>query len=146
LRNCATDLAAKSLSLAVPNELEALEPARLAMLEFIAPLGLSARVVYRLELVLEETLMNRLRYAFPDGRKASTQVTLCVVPEALLLRFEDDGVRFDPLQLPPPPRASSIDDAQVGGLGLPLTRKAASACYFEHVDGRNRFTVRLARA
>ena len=146
LTNCTTEPGAKSLTLDVPNEFEALERARLAMRDFVAPLQLPPRVVYRLELVLEEALMNRLRHAFPDGRRASTEVTLRVLPEGLLLRFEDDGIPFDPLQAAAPRVASSIEQATVGGLGLPLTRKAASACYYERLNGRNRFTVRLALA
>lgn len=146
LSNCTTEPGAGSLTLIVPNEFEALERTRLEMRDFVAPLRLPARVIYRLELVLEEALMNRLRYAFPDGRRASTEVTLRVLPEDLLLRFEDDGIPFDPLQAAAPRTASSIEDATVGGLGLPLTRKAASACSYERLDGRNRFTVRLARA
>jgi serine/threonine-protein kinase RsbW len=146
LSNCTDEPGARSLTLIVPNEFEALERTRLEMRDFIAPLGLPARLVYRLELVLEEALMNRLRHAFPDGRRASTEVTLRVLPEDLLLRLEDDGIPFDPLQAAAPRAASSIEDATVGGLGLPLTRKAASACCYERLNGRNRVTIRLSRA
>ncbi|MGZ8982292.1 MAG: ATP-binding protein, partial [Burkholderiaceae bacterium] len=67
MSNCTTEPGAKSLTLDVPNEFEALERTRLAIRDFVAPLQLPPRVVYRLELVLEEALMNRLLHAFPDG-------------------------------------------------------------------------------
>lgn len=145
MTRCDTESGDPGLTLVVANELEAIEGARQAMLGFIAPLGLSARLVYMLELVLEESLMNRARHAFPDGRRTCTEVTLIARPDALTMRFEDDGVAFDPLQLEPSRPAASLDDVEVGGLGIPLTRKAAFACHYERVGGRNRFTVCLAR-
>ena len=62
----------------------------------------------------------------------------------LVLCFEDDGVPFDPLQAAPPAPPASTADVPPGGFGLMLTRKAASACHYERIGERNRFTVRLA--
>ncbi len=135
-----------SLALSLSNDKAALEPARLAVLDFVAGHGLSARAVYRLELVLEETLMNLISHAFPAGGEHAIELTLRLEPEVLTLRFEDDGVAFDPLQAPPPARPRSLSEAQPGGLGLMLTRKTASGCRYERVDGRNRLTLELARA
>jgi len=137
--------AAPLLRLAVPNELAAVESTRLQVHDAIAGLGLSARLIYRLELVLEETLMNRLWHAFPDGGRHSTDLSLHLVPEALVLCFDDDGIAFDPLQAPPTASPRTLSEAAPGGLGLMLTRKAASTCTYERVAGRNRFTVHLAR-
>jgi serine/threonine-protein kinase RsbW len=140
------EASAAALRLAVPAERAAIEATRQRVLAFVDGLGLSARTVFRLELVLEEMLMNRLLHAFPgDGRRHETQLTLAIEPGALALCFEDDGLPFDPLQAPPRAPPASLAEAVPGGLGLLLTRKAASDCAYERVGGRNRFTVRLAR-
>lgn len=134
-----------ALRLQVPNEMAALEPARRAVLDFLAGQALSERLVYRLELVLEEALMNRLWHAFPDGGHHVTELKLRLWPDALELQFDDDGVPFDPLQAAPSTAAASLLEREPGGLGLILTRKSASECRYERIDGRNRFTVRMAR-
>ena len=63
----------------------------------------------------------------------------------VVMRFEDDGVPFDPLQAEPPVVPTSIDDAVPGGLGLMLVRKCALSVTYQRVDGNNFLTVRVAR-
>lgn len=133
------------LALSLSNDQAALETARLAVVDFVAGHGLSARAVYRLELVLEETLMNLISHAFPAGGKHAIELTLHLEPEALTLCFEDDGVAFDPLHVLHPDKPRSLAEARPGGLGLMLTRKTAISSRYERVEGRNRLTLELAR-
>jgi anti-sigma regulatory factor (Ser/Thr protein kinase) len=132
------------LRLLVPNDVAALEPARQAVLAHVAGQPLSPRARYRLELVLEETLMNRIRHAYPAGGQHAIALTLRVLDEAIELCVEDDGIAFDPVHEPPRQPATSLDDAEPGGLGLLLTRRAARDWAYERVDGRNHFTVWIA--
>ncbi len=129
----------------VPGTMDALEPARRAMLEFLAPLGLSERLLFRLELVLEETLMNRLWHAYPDGGMHHTDLQIGLDGDAIELRFEDDGIAFNPLLSADPVVPAALVDAATGGRGLMLTRKAATRCFYERIGDRNVFTVQLAR-
>ena len=140
-----TDLSLRTLRLQVPGEPAALESTRLQVLAFLADEGLSARAIYRLELVLEEVLMNRLWHAGAAQAGGYTDLTLHTGPGDLLLRFEDTGPAFDPTLVAQPRLPTSIDDATPGGLGLLLTRKAVSAWSYERANGRNCFTLQLAR-
>ena len=139
------DAAGPSLRLQVANDRAALEPARLAVLDFLAGQRLSDSLLFKLELVLEETLMNRVWHAFADEARQHTDLTVQLRCAAVVLLFEDDGIPFDPLQTADPPAPSTLAEARPGGLGLLLTRKAASVCHYERAAGRNRFTVELAR-
>lgn len=134
------------LHLRVRNEAAAVEDTRLAVLAFLAAHAtLSPRTVYRLELVLEEALMNRVWHAFRHGGTHLIDLWLTLDPDALRLVFEDEGVPFNPLLAPMPERPLSLAEATPGGLGLWLTRKSVRECAYEHVDGRNRVTLVLAR-
>ena len=146
MRSLPANLSPRTLRLQVPSEPAAVEAARQQVLAFVADEGLSARTVYQLELVLEEVLMNRHWHAFARQPGRHTDLMLQTGPDALLLRFEDDGPPFDPTQVAQPQLPRTLDDARPGGLGLLLTRMAVSAWSYERVHGRNCFTLQLARA
>jgi serine/threonine-protein kinase RsbW len=133
------------LRLSVPNTLAAIEALRLRVRAFIEPYRLNPRVVYRLELVLEEALMNRKMHAFAEGSALETDVTVEVRADAVVLGFEDSGIPFDPTRDDVPLPVQSAGEAPLGGRGLLLTRKAASAIDYRRVGDRNQMTVRLAR-
>ena len=137
--------AGRLLRLQVPNERAALETTRLRLLDFLQGHGLPDRLIYRLELVLEEVLMNRLWHSGPHGAGAHTDLQLQVQPDGLVLRFEDDGPAFDPTQQQHPGLPTSLDAATPGGLGLLLTRKSVSSWCYERVQDRNCLTLELAR-
>ena len=132
------------LRLTVRPGLSELEPARLAVHAFLAGRVPSARALYRLDLVLEESLMNRMWHAHPLGESKDTQVQVDLSTEALQVRFEDEGTPFDPTLEDWSPGPADLLAAQSGGRGLLLTRKAARQWSYERAGGTNVFTVVLA--
>jgi len=68
---------------------------------------------------------NIVRHGFTPGSGQSIRVTATVRPDRIALRFEDDGVAFDPLAVVPRPAAASLAETVLVGLGLPLVRKMA---------------------
>jgi serine/threonine-protein kinase RsbW len=58
---------------------------------------------------------------------------------------EDDGPAFDPLLLPAPDVAASLEERKVGGLGVFLVRQMMDAVRYQRVATRNqlRMTKRL---
>jgi anti-sigma regulatory factor (Ser/Thr protein kinase) len=55
-------------------------------------------------------------------------------PGAIDLTIEDDGAPFDPLAAPPPPAGGSLEEVQLGGLGIPMIRKLAARLAYEPMD------------
>ena len=136
----------EALRLRLATRLEALEPARQAVEAFLAPAGLSPKVIYKLELVLEETFMNLLWHAFKDGAEHTIELAVRLLPDEVVLDFEDDGIAFDPTQAAEPARPACADDVPVGGRGLLLLRRAASSLRHERRNGRNRLRVAIPLA
>ncbi len=134
---------AQVLRLSLPNQLDSLEFARQALLDYLTPLSLSAKVLFKLELVLEETLMNATLHAFKDAGQHQLGLKVWYDKEAIHLCFEDDGVAFDPRQAAEPVLPKSIAEASTGGLGLMLVRKQAKSVDYARVDGRNVLTIVL---
>lgn len=107
---------------------------------------LDAAARYNIELVFEEIVANLVKYAAPAVRKLDVRVVLETRRDAILLIFEDDGKPFDPREHPVPQRPNRHAEGKVGGFGLELVRRAASALeYLRTPQGRNRLTVTVPR-
>ena len=134
----------------VPSRRDALEPARLAVLAHLAPWSLGEQARYRVELVLEETLLNAMLHGHPGehggGGDAAHAIDLSVQVRdgAVCLCFEDDGIAFDPLAAVPRPRPASLAQAVPGGLGLLLVRRLSRSVHYQRHGGRNTLTIEVA--
>jgi anti-sigma regulatory factor (Ser/Thr protein kinase) len=93
----------------------------------------------------EEILVNAIAYAFPSGGNHAVELTVEVRADGLLLRFEDDGVAFDPLRAIAPAAPKAIDQAAPGGRGLLLVQKFARSTSYQRGEGRNQLVIGLAR-
>jgi len=143
------------MQLRLPADGASIERARLAVLEHLAAYEPSPRLVFAVELILEETLTNIVRHAYRSegggegsGGEAGHQIDLQVDVDAadLVLRFGDDGAAFDPARAPAPQRPATLAEAVPGGLGVMLVRRYARSVAYERVGGRNQLTVTVARA
>lgn len=133
-----------TLKLRLAGDGAALESARVAVLDYLAPFAPSAKAAYAIELVLEEVLTNQFKYAVAGRAEATVALTLKVERGEAQLHFEDDGAAFDPLHAATPQSPRSLDEAKVGGLGLVLVRRFATHAAYERRDGCNRLTIGVA--
>jgi anti-sigma regulatory factor (Ser/Thr protein kinase) len=116
--------------------------AQRALERWVEACELAPRPAYRVQLVFEELVTNVLKYA------GGSAVEVVVEPagDELVARFRDRGAPFDPTAAPAPERPDSIEDAKVGGLGLDLVRKAASAVAYRREGDDNVTEVRIPLA
>jgi anti-sigma regulatory factor (Ser/Thr protein kinase) len=141
------------------NHPSALEDGRGRLLQHFESENLAPSVVNRLEVIFEEVIVNVITHGF---RPLSDQLIFVLAGTslgAIELIFEDDGMPFNPLTVPPPDRFQSLEAAKIGGLGIHLvTRLSASAHYTRIWPGEawrplgdrrflpnNRLTVAIAR-
>lgn len=107
--------------------------------------GLSADQRFALELCLEEAVTNIIMHGgLKDKKQPHIWVTLASDAPALTIILEDDARPFDPTSVPPPQAAASLEEARIGGAGLPLMHKLATGMSYEFRDGRNRLTLSFA--
>ena len=96
------------------------------------------------ELALEEVFMNVIMHGSP-GTASEVEVSVILCDGSLTLMVESDGPAFDPLRLPAPDVAASLEERKVGGLGVFLVRQMMEAVSYQRVAARNqlRMTKRL---
>ncbi|MGB2926637.1 MAG: ATP-binding protein [Limnothrix sp.] len=134
---------------AIVFELELLN--RIADLERMSPwieqcaetIGLSVRGTFRLQLLLEEVVMNIVDNAYDDEAEHSILVSLFAKNSGLVIQSEDDGRPFDPTEYPEVALPDRLDDAKAGGLGLHLVRSYADEYKYLRKDDKNILTLKL---
>lgn len=134
-----------ALTLVVANELSALAPAAEAVRRYLEGWSISAKALYAVELVIEESLMNVILHAFEGEGPHSIDLAVWVEPEHVVVQVRDDGKEFDPAAREPRRPASSLADAAPGGLGLHLMQRLGQRVSHRREGGRNCLTVTVAR-
>jgi serine/threonine-protein kinase RsbW len=103
-----------------------------------APAGLLAGM----HVVLDEVVMN----AVTHGGATCIVLALTLETGVAVLAVEDDGAPFDPLAAEPPKKATRLEDASPGGLGLRLIRHYCQDMAYQRTGGTNRLTLRFRLA
>lgn len=134
--------------LQLANDIGAVEQCRLAARTYLAPFELSDRVLNRIEVILEELVSNVVRHGV-----GVEHLSVAVEHDHggdVCLVIEDDGAAFDPLRVNEPAPFTQLDEAVLGGLGIPLVRRLSRSVSYDRVGtattGRNRFTAIVAAA
>ena len=139
-------VASPSLLIPMAADIGGLEIARLQARQFLENNAVDEHAVAAVELVLEEAITNTLRYGY-DGRGLHwIEIDLQVDLDEVQVQIVDDAKHFDPLEVEAQVLPDSLDDAQVGGLGLLMIRNTASRMSYERREGQNRFYLTIARS
>lgn len=92
----------------------------------------------KIELVLEEVLLNVFHYASPNAQTETVTVGCAIATDVgFLVRIADSGQPFNPLNQQAPETMKGIEDTEVGGLGILLARKISSHMAYHRLHDRN---------
>jgi anti-sigma regulatory factor (Ser/Thr protein kinase) len=104
--------------------------------------GLDLADMHKLDLVLEEILVNIARYAYEDGA-GEVEVAYSTEDGSLLVEITDQGRSFNPLDAAPPDLALGLADRPIGGLGVLLVKQIVGSLTYRRRDGRNKLSFRF---
>ena len=105
-------------------------------------IGLSKKLVFEINLALDELFTNIISYGFKDDEEHHINVTVTPQKEVLCLRIEDDGIPFNPTDFEIPDVACSVENCKIGGLGIHIMRKLMDEICYSRCDGRNILTLK----
>ena len=91
----------------------------------------------KLDLVLEEILVNIARYAYPAGNGAAEVAFAPDGPGKLYVEISDWGNDFNPLDVEPPDFSRGLAERPIGGLGVFLVRSLVSNIAYRREEDRN---------
>ena len=103
---------------------------------------LPEEVAMEMGLALEEVFVNVVRYGYQDSNEHEILVSMTAEGGEMVLAVEDDGIAFNPLEIPPVDTTLPIEDRPIGGLGIHLVRSVMSEVNYARKDGRNRLEMK----
>lgn len=134
-------------SLTLPGTLEALEPIRTYVEAAAAQTGLDKKRVYRLTLAVDEIVSNSIIHGYEEtGLTGDVIIRVDLQPDALTVYAEDQAPPYNPLAKDPPTNlGASLEERDIGGLGVFLAVKNVDEFRYEYTQGRNRniFVMKL---
>lgn len=128
--------------LSIPAEVEKL-PELLSFLEQqLEEVGCSPKTQMQISVAAEEIFVNIANYAYAPGKGIATvRLTIREDPSEAAITFIDRGTPFDPLKKEDPDVTLSLEEREIGGLGIYMTKKTMDDVRYEYKDGQNQLTL-----
>lgn len=104
-------------------------------------LGFDKKNKFHIRLSAEEILVNIINYAYP---KNTGDIRITLNPkekESLEIEIVDWGFAFDPLSREDPKICVPLEEREIGGLGIFLTRKVMDDVRYRRDNDRNIMTL-----
>jgi anti-sigma regulatory factor (Ser/Thr protein kinase) len=100
------------------------------------------KIRHALDLALDEVLNNIINYGYDDKNKHDIKIEINVSKYHIILKIEDDGQRFNPLEVPGADTKSSLEERPIGGLGIHLVRNMMDDVHYKYENNINCITMK----
>ena len=103
------------------------------------PIGVQMKI----DVAVEELFVNIASYAYaPGSGSATVRMEVEEDPKTVVITFVDCGVPYDPLAKEDPDVTLSINDREIGGLGIFMVKKSMDDMIYAYENGQNILTIR----
>ena len=103
--------------------------------------ALTPDVIFNLNLVLEEAVVNVINYAYPKEEHQDIYLSAHLHEGSIVFVLTDTGKEFDPTLAPEADITLSADEREIGGLGIFLIRQLMNEVRYQRIDGKNVLTL-----
>lgn len=94
----------------------------------------------QINVAIDEIFSNICNYAYKggeDGNNVRISVSFDPTKENVSISFEDRGIPYNPLEKEDPNVESSLEDRQIGGLGIYIVKQTMDDVSYENDNGHN---------
>jgi anti-sigma regulatory factor (Ser/Thr protein kinase) len=112
-----------------------------AFVEFATAHAVPTEVRRNLQVVLDELLANIVSYGLAGREGGEAQVQVALSDEGVAVTLSDNGAAFDPFARVAPDTTLSIEDRQIGGLGIHLVKQMMDEVSYARRDNQNVTTI-----
>lgn len=103
--------------------------------------NIAMKSTLELTLALEEIATNIISYGYQDNAEHIISISIDKNNSNLITQIKDDGVPFNPLEVPPPDLNKELDQMEPGGLGIHLVKNVMDEVSYRREQGLNILTL-----
>ena len=128
-------------NIVLPNDVETITKLHPFIEEIGEKLELSSSLTMKLNLAVEEAVVNVMNYAYPEGTYGEVAIDAMADDKQLQIILTDCGVAFDPTESKEADTTLSADERPIGGLGIHLVRQIMDSVSYERTNDKNVLTL-----
>jgi sigma-B regulation protein RsbU (phosphoserine phosphatase) len=125
------------LDLTIKNELGEIARVNESFNVFAEEHEVEASTRRQMNLVFDELLNNVISYAYEDDEEHEIDIRIELLSDRLAVTITDDGIPFNPFQGSPPDTSLSIEEREVGGLGIHLVQNVMDEVSYSRRTNEN---------
>ena len=129
-------------SLTLPNDVNTIPQLNEFLDTFCEEGGVDMETTMSLNLAMEEAVVNVMDYAYPKGTEGSVNIEARLDDGDITFVITDNGIPFDPTAKEDADTTLPLDERNIGGLGIFLTRQIMDEIEYERDNDRNILTLR----
>jgi sigma-B regulation protein RsbU (phosphoserine phosphatase) len=134
----------QQLEITVRADMSEIDCVNAAFSQYAEKIGLSAAVIQKVSISFDELLNNIIAYGFDDPEGHEIDIVAEHTKGRLVITVTDDGVPFNPFDRVGPDTTLSLEDREIGGLGVLLVVELMDKCAYRRLRDRNVVTLTLA--
>ena len=96
------------------------------------------KVQYQIDVAVDEVFSNLAMYPYePAHGDATIRVEIDRNARVVSITFFDSGIPFNPMDREEPDTSLSVEEREIGGLGIFIVRKSMDEIFYEYKNGQN---------
>ncbi len=95
----------------------------------------------KFDIIFDEVLNNIITYAYNDDGDHDIEIRMELAGDRLIVTIADDGAPFNPLSLAVPRTDQTLEDREVGGIGIHLVRNLVDNVSYQRRIDKNVLTL-----
>lgn len=106
-------------------------------------IGCNMKTIYQINIAIDELVSNIVKYGY-RGKKGPVTVKVIerLEPHSVYVRFEDEGIPYNPLANADPDVTLSADEREVGGLGIYMVKQSMDSVKYKYENDKNILTIK----
>ena len=124
-------------SLTLTNNIQELDKLEPFLDQALDGTDIELSLMSQLDLALEEAIANIIMYAYPKGETGTVKLNIEAKDGVIHAEIIDSGIPFNPLQQQEAKLDVSLEERQIGGLGIHLIKEIMDTATYEYKDHQN---------
>jgi len=130
-----------SKTLTIKNQMSEIDFVNELFNEFCEQNGVPSAVYRKFNIAFDEIINNIVSYGYNDKKEHKIKIIINITEDHLVVSIEDDAIAFNPLNLASPDTDASIEDREIGGLGVHMVKKLMDNVSYKRYIKKNLTTL-----